>query len=342
MVDFTGNHEEPEWIKTGLHSLDAALRWDYQTVGFPTRTLTQIYGPTSIGKSTLMNSLSCILGRMLELPIACLDLEHQSSKTIEAIATNLRYSGEWRWLEPDKKKDDKFSDEHLLSLLRQAAEEGYITILDSVAMIVPVAEDKGNVGDRNVGNRAYNMAQYVRGIGRRLKWSDKPIISFMANHKYQDIATGLPFKTYGAPGGAVKDNINFINIEANFAWHDKKKLHYGDGWILEGKVLKNRFGVSGESFWVYVLGGRGIHYGLTTMFDCIKFGLAEIKTGNKLYIKSTGEEVGRVSDIVGNRDNYNFEDFENMLKAHQLTQEDDAKLHEDVEYEEVENDEEDE
>jgi len=331
MVDFSGSHEEPEWVETGFYSLDRALRWDNTTIGYPTRSITQVYGHTSIGKSTFINSIACVLGRILDLPISCLDLEHQSSKTIQSIATNVGYEGEWKWVEPKESQEDKFSDEHLLNQLRKDAEDGYITILDSVAMISPVAEDKGNVGDRNVGARAYPMAQYVRGIGRRLKWNEKPVVSFLANHKYEDIATGLPFKTTHAPGGAVKDNINFINIDAKLCYYNKKKMHFGDGWIFEGNVLKNRFGVSGETFWVYIVGGHGIHAGRTQMFDCVKLGLAEIKKGGEIFIKDTGDSKGRVSKIISERDTYDFEPFLNLLKAYQTTLEQEAQL-EEVEY----------
>ena len=74
--------------------------------------------------------------------------------------------------------------------------------------------------------------------------------------------------------------------------------------------------------------------GLTSMFDCVKLNLAEIKTGNKIYIKESGEELGRVSDIIKKRDSFDFTMFGNLLKAHQLSAEDDAKLKENetVEY----------
>jgi hypothetical protein len=70
------------------------------------------------------------------------------------------------------------------------------------------------------------------------------------------------------------------------------------------------------------------------MFDCVKLGFAEIKTGAKLYMKDTGEELGRVSKIISSRDAYNFDQFHNILKAHHLSAEDDAKLKtsDDIEY----------
>lgn len=330
-LNFTGNHEEPEWVRTGLYSLDRALRWDDSTIGWPTRSITQVYGLTSIGKSTFINSVACILGRMLDLPVSCLDLEHQSGMTIQAIASAMNYTGWWKWVEPDAKQEDKFSDEHLLNQLRKDAEDGYITILDSVAMVSPVAEDKGNVGDRIVGARAYSVAQYIRGVGRRLKWNEKPIVSFLANHKYEDIATGLPFKTSHAPGGAVKDNINFINIDAKLCYYNKKKMHFDDGWVFEGKVIKNRFGVSGDTFWVYIVGGRGVHFGLTSMFDCVKFGLAEIKKGGNIFITYSGEDLGRVTKIISERDDYDFDIFKNLLDGYQKELEAEAKP-KDVEY----------
>jgi len=332
MVKFVGKHSEISWVQTEFYSLDISTRKNYSTIGWPTRTLTEVYGPTSIGKSTFINSLSGVVGKRLDLPIACLDLEHQDAKTVEAIMNTVGFDGEWLWVNPDGRAKDDFSDEHLLRQLCKKVSKGYITILDSVASISPVAEVEGNIGDANMGRRAFPMAQYSRLINRELKCAEKGTISFMANHRYEKIATGLAFATFDTPGGKVKSNISHIRIEAKIPYipigSSKKLAHFGDGWVFEGKVDKNRFGLSKSDFWVYIVGGKGIHKGLTAMFDCVKLGLAEIKTGAKLYMKGTGEELGRVSKIISDKEEFDFGIFYNLLKAHQLSADDDAKLKE--------------
>ena len=335
-VKFTGKHPEIEWVETDFYSLDIAIRKNYTRIGWPTRTLTQVSGPTSTGKSTFINSVACVIGRKLDLNIACLDLETQDPATIKAVCNNMRFENEWKWTEPDKrKKEDSISDEYLLGLLRKDARDGYITILDSVASISPVAEVAGNIGDANMGRRAFPMAQFSRLMNMELKWSEKGAVSFLANHRYEDFEVAkkgaLQFaKKTHAPGGVVKENMAFIDIISKIPYikygNTGYTAHFGDGWVFEGKVTKNRFGLSHSDFWVYIVGGQGIHKGLTAMFDCVKLGLAEIKTGNKLYMKSTGEELGRVSDIIKKRDDYDFDMFYNLTKAHQLSAEDDAQL----------------
>lgn len=336
-LKFVGKHPEVEWVRTGFYTLDIALRKNYSVVGWPTRTLTHVYGPTSTGKSTFINSVSCVLASQLNLNIACLDLEPQDDKTVEAIANNLGFENEWLWVEPSARKKDDFSDEHLLGQLRKQVKDGYITILDSVASITPMAEVAGNVGDANMGRRAFPMAQYSRLMNRELKYAEKGTFSFMANHRYEKIGTGLAFATYNAPGGVVKENMAHINIENKVPYFNKKQMQFGDVWIFEGKVLKNRFGMSHSDFWVCVVGGQGIHRGLTALFDCVKLGMADIASGNKLVIKDTGEDLGRVSEIIAKRDELSergfFEQFHDLTRLHQLSSADDAQLQNEEEQE---------
>ena len=334
MVDFTGKHTTFEWIETGFYSLDIALRRNYLDIGFPTRTLTEVYGPTSIGKSTFINSVAGTLGRLLDLNIACLDIESQAEETIEAICNTVGFNKEWKWVSP-RKKDKKggFSDEHLLEELERNVPEGYIAILDSVASISPVSEVEGDIGDANMGRRAFPMAQFSRRITRALKYAEKGTYAFMANHRYPEMATRSMFKTYVAPGGKVKDNMAHIRIEARNPWikigDSQKSAHFGAGWVFEGKIIKNRAGLSvGSDFWVFMIGGQGIHDGLTALFDCVKLKL--LKVGGTtiksmtVTMKNTGEAFGKVYDIVQERDEFDFSPFHDAIKAHQLSAADDA------------------
>ena len=348
-MKFVGEHPTIEFVETGYYSLDLALRESYNRLGISTRTLTELIGPTSIGKSHFINSLAGVLGHKLERNVACLDLELQNQDTLERILNNAGFDNEWRWVVPGKKRkkkgkedddNDIVADERLLNALCQEANDNCITILDSVAAIVPVAEGEGDIGDRNIGARAFPMAQFSRLMAKALRYSPDSTLSFMANHRYKEIATGLPFQTYGTPGGQVKENMAHIRIEARVPYipigSAKKQGRFGNGWIFEGKVLKNRFGLSHSDFWVFIIGGQGIHFGLTAMFDCVKLGLAKLNTGATITLKSTGEELGRVTKIVEDRNNYDFSMFHNALKAHQISAQDDAELIERAKEEEAE------
>jgi len=332
-MKFAGEHTNFEWIETGFYTLDIALRRNYLDIGFPTRTLTEVYGPTSIGKSTFINSVAGTLGRLLNLDIA---IESQAEETIEAICNTVGFSGEWYWVSPTKSGKDKegnFSDEHLLGQLQKKAQEGYIGILDAVGAVSPVAEVEGAIGDANIGRKAFPMAQFARRMNRALKYSEKATYAFMANHKYEKIATRSMFPVYGTPGGVVKNNLCHIQIDVKSPWikiGDSKKLaHFGAGWVFEGKIIKNRAGLSiGSDFWVFMLGGQGIHDGLTALFDCVKLKL--VKVGGTtiksmtVTMKKTGEVFGKVYEIVKERDEFDFSPFHDAIKAHQLSAEDDA------------------
>jgi recombination protein RecA len=334
MVKFVGSHTNFEWVETGYYSLDLALRRNYLELGFPSRTLTEVYGPTSIGKSTFINSVAGTLGKLKTLNIACLDLEPQAEETIAAICETVGFDGEWKWVEPSKvDKHGAFTDEHLLKELLKNVKDNYITILDSVASVAPVSEIEGDIGDANMGRRAFPMAQFSRGMNRALKYSDEGTFSFMANHKYEKMATRSMFAVYTAPGGVVKENMCHIRIEAKNPWiklgTSNKLAHFGEGWLFEGKILKNRGGISKTDFWVFMIGGQGIHKGLTALFDCVKLKLVKVGGSTiknmSVALKDGTGEIINVYDAVKERDSFDFMPFFSALKNHQLSAEDDAK-----------------
>ena len=334
-MKFEGEHPTIEFVETGWYSFDLALRESYKKLGISTRTITEVFGPTSIGKSHFINSLAGVLGKKLELDIACLDLELQNQDTVERILNNVEFDGTWYWVNQKRKPDEgKLAvDEKLLKSLYTHASKSRISILDSVASVVPISEIEGDVGDRNIGARAFPMAQFSRIFAKQLRYSEKGAFGFLANHRYEKVMTGLRFKTHDAPGGSVKENMAFIRIEPRVPFipipsggKTKKLARFGTGWLFEGKVLKNRHGLSFSDFWVFIVGGEGVHSGLTAMFDCVKLGLAVIQKGASITMKDTGETFGRISKIVEDRHVFDFSTFYAALEAHQISAKDDMIL----------------
>lgn len=319
-ITFVGEHEEFEHIPTGFVSFDWALRSDPKNLGITTRNLVEVYGATGVGKTTIATSIAARLADKLGLGVASLDIEPQSPVLISQICNTVGYNGEWKWVRP---KGAKTSDEYLLGALNDAMADGNIAILDSIGAISPVAEVEGDVGDRNIGARAFPMAQYSRGASRNLKYMDKPSFAFMTNHKYQEIATGLAFKTYDTPGGKVKNYLLTILLDVKIPYlpvngGSKKQMHFETGWLLEGQVKKNRHGVEMDDFWLFVIGGHGVHLGLTAMFDCLKFGIAEWVGGKgittaEIALKSTGESLGKVQEVIEKREELDFQPFYSAL-----------------------------
>jgi RecA/RadA recombinase len=326
-IEFTGSHYSIDRVVLPFHSINHALKGiDADEFGFPTRTVVEIYGPTGIGKSTLCTALASYVSQALDnLEIAYLDLEGQDKKIIQRVLESTGYEGKFNWVSPPKSKGKvDLSDEAMLNAL---LEEFYndppcVGILDSVAAIASRAEVQGEIGDANMGRRAFGMAQFSRGVSRALRSIEVPTALFMINHWYEKMGTIGPAKQYTAPGGVVKENLEKLRIQVKVPWVDylsggdgKTEGRFEGGWIIEGKVEKNRSGAKNKVFQVFVYGGQGVHVGMSALVDCLAAGLAEVKTGGKVVMD--GQDFGTLKKIVANKkdDKEFFIAFHNALKV---------------------------
>ncbi len=322
-VEFVGNHFTTGRVVLPFHSMNVALSGIGESAfGFPTRNLVEVYGGTGIGKSTFVTSIAARLSKHLgDLEIAYLDLEGQDHNVISNALNMSEYSGRFRWVEITKGRP---TDERLLDALldTMVEEPPCIGILDSVAEISPTAEVEGDIGDANMGRRAFPMAQFTRQVTRALRMMEVPSVMFLINHQYEKMGAIGGAKVYTAPGGVVKENLAKLRMKMSVPWVDyissgdgKKEGRWPEGWILEGKVEKNRSGVKNEIFQVFVYGGQGVHVGMSSVIDCLAAGLAEVKSGGKVMMD--GKDYGTLSKIISTKkdDGDFFVDFRNALKV---------------------------
>lgn len=325
MIEFVGTHYGFGRVVTGFYSLDQALRENKETIGFPTRALVEIYGPTGIGKSTLAVD---ILGRMSvslgNLEIAYADLENQSEHMIERVLVNTGFRAKWNWVNyPVKRGEVDDRDEMLLQNLLEYVnqEKPCLGGLDSVASISPVAEVQGDLGDANMGRRAFPMAQFCRRAVRIMRDHELESCVIMTNHWMEKMGTIGPMKQYISPGGTVKENQCQVRLQVKIPFVDyissgdgKAKAEWDGAWILEGKVEKNRTGIEYEKFQVFIYGGWGVHQGMSALVDCLASGLAKI---NKGKVVMDGQDYGLLSKIVeSKRDEPDFfNPFYNSLRS---------------------------
>lgn len=332
MIEFVGTHYGFGRVITGFYSLDQALRADKNTVGFPTRTFCEFYGPTGVGKSTLTADL---LGRISvsldNREIACLDLENQDENMLSNVLSNTGFRSKFNWVNPPIKKgevDDR--DEILLqSLLEHINQEPpCLGMLDSIASISSTAEVEGDIGDANMGRRAFPMAQFSRRVVRILRSQEQESCIIATNHWYEKMGTIGPAKQYTSPGGVVKENMEQVRIQVRIPYVDyissgdgKAKAEWEGAWVLEGKVEKNRTGIEYEKFQVFIYGGWGVHQGMSALIDCLASGLATIKAGK---VQMEGTDYGLLKKIIEKeRDNSEFfTPFYNALRSNTEESED--------------------
>jgi hypothetical protein len=134
-----------------------------------------------------------------------------------------------------------------------------------------------------MGRRAFLMAQFTRKALKLMR-SEEPKTIFMVNHAYPKIG-GRGLDT---PGGEVKKYLSSIRIAVKRKYIKGRYEEYPDGsYIIEGTVVKNRWGLKEKVFNLFVLSGKGIHLGLTAMYDCINLGTAKrdrtIKIGDNSF-----------------------------------------------------------
>lgn len=319
LFQYKGDTYEPiQRHKTGLTSFDLALRKSETECGMPLGTGYEVFGAKSTGKSTFCRSLSAILGKQLQLNIVDADLEGSDPGHGQNILRFHGYDGIIRLIHQGT---DEEILEHLenamLGRLDKDDTDYSIGILDSIAAISPVAERDGDLGQANMGRRAFLMAQFTRRllptVHPRTIGSKK--VYFMTNHWYSQIGT----KGYQSPGGNVKDYLFGIQIHLKRRYvtvNGKSSRSYPDGsYILEGTIYKNRYGRDREEFQVFVKGGAGIHPGITAVIDAQEMGIVN-KAG---HVKIGDQSFGYLSQIIKNEwenDEF-FQPFYDALKEYE-------------------------
>lgn len=278
MVEILGNPVPVQRICTGLYSFDRAFINSDGEIGFPIGKGVEIFGSTFTGKSTITYGLAGIVAKTIEKDIALADFEGFDPKFLQSVLVNSGFTGNINCIQ---RKEDEDALDTLIEYL-QKPEYG-VGILDSVGAISPVSEQEGELGEANMGRRAFLMAQFVRKALHLMRSEDTKTI-FMINHAYPKIG-GRGKET---PGGEVKKYLASIRIEVKRKYVRGGYEEYPDGsYVIEGNVVKNRWGLKDKAFNLFVLSGRGIHFGLTAMYDGMELGI--VKRPDK---KSHGIHIG--------------------------------------------------
>lgn len=295
-----GNIAPKNRIVTGLYSFDRAFENQKGEIGFPLGTATEIYGVTHCGKSTITYSLAGMLANQLETNIALVDLEGFDPNFLEAVLVHAGFDNTLYYF------NESTDEKSLTSLKKHLSLESRNTnigILDSIGAISPIAEAEGELGESNMGRRAFLLAQLSRRmiyLLRSEKGSNKAL--FMINHAYPKIG-GRGFDT---PGGEVKKYLASIRIQVKRRFVKGKYEEFPDGsYIIEGTIIKNRWGYKDRKFYLFVLAGKGIDLGLTAMYD----GIMLKKVSKDKVIKIGDTSFGYLKDIVNQAQEGNTEFF---------------------------------
>lgn len=283
-VTVLGDAPKIERQVTGLYTFDRAFQNRKGEIGLPLGTGVEVFGGTSVGKSTSTYGIAGLIAGATNQHIALADFEGFDPEFLVSVLETVKFDGHVQYI---RKKDDEETLDELLSCLRK--KEFSVGIVDSVGAISPISEAEGDLGAANMGRRALIMAQFTRKSLKLLRDSNKVI--FMINHSYPIIGG----RGSESPGGEVKKYLASIRIQVRRKYVKGKYEEFPDGsYILEGTIKKNRWGYKDRTFNLFVLAGKGLHLGLTAMYDCV----ALKKATKDKVIKIGDTSFGRLKEIV--------------------------------------------
>lgn len=299
-------------LPLGLYSMDKAF--SFRGVdGLPLRSVVELYGPTHSGKTTFALDVAARINP--DATICYADLEGTLDKDYaREVARTAGFHGTIRITNYTEKKKGKVVMRTHEAQLQEAIEailddEVSAGILDSVGAFMSVVEAGKDLGERTMGQRAKTIADASRRLMAWLRIQEQPKLFFLINHTHPRIG-GRGFLT---PGGETKSYAANTRVWIRVVDSDRPT---GTGnFLAELRVQKLKHGGTHaeRKGWVYFIPGVGVARGVTAVFDCEKFKLADFGA----VVRLDGESHGRMRQLVEaemNGDHEVFEPFHAALR----------------------------
>src|SRR5882672_145568 len=293
-----GPLEEIAVIPTGAISLDVALGIG----GIPRGRVTEIYGPESSGKTTLALHIIAEAQR-LGGTAAFIDAEHAlDPKYAKNLGVN---TDELLISQPDTGEQ---ALEIAETLVRSNAVD--VTVIDSVAALVPRAELDGDMGDSLPGLQARLMSQALRKLTAAISRSGTSVIFINQIREKIGVLFGSPETTTG--GRALKF---YASVRLDVRRQDAiKQGTESIGVRTKVKVVKNKLAPPFREAEFDVLYGEGISKSGSVLDAGVEQGLIE-KSGTWYTYKSERIGQGRENAKKWLQDNAaTFADLESKLR----------------------------
>jgi RecA/RadA recombinase len=327
-----GDYAPVTRIPTGLYSLDRALSGTKQRedgtletlLGWP-MTIYEVFGNKDVGKSTFSTSIAGIVAKELQKDIVYAPVEHVDRDLLESILMSVDFDGlvsvlggrdMVRKFIPTLKmgKEEIVTDEILgdcwVEALRR--DEYVFGIFDSLSAVSPIEEAESSSADKNMGRRARLSGVWARKIVQSSRFRENglcPSVIFIThNSTVMGNATNTGTST---SGGEVKKNLSKARIKLRKMPEPTMTEQDRNAYVIEGLVEQFNFGIEKKKFYCVILGGKGIHRGLTAVYDCKMLGLASF--GKSVTLG--GEKYGAMRTLVAKAHEQEDEFFQPFIDA---------------------------
>lgn len=302
-VKVVGNHSKVSRIQTGYHSLDRAFANAAGDVGMPVGMGYEIFGLNHTGKSTFAYSLAGIMAAKCEGDIALADFEGYDEAFLMTVTEAVGFDGKIYIIQEEE------DEEQLDGLIAHLQKKAAVGILDSIGAIAPMGEVNGDIGESNMGRRAFLMAQFARKGLRLFRFHTQKTI-LMVNHWYPKMG-GYGYDT---PGGEAKKYLASVRIKLQ-----REETFPDKSYALLGTVVKNRWGYQDGTFRVFMLAGYGMHLGMSALWDCVKYKLCKrTKTGLVVGKENLGK-LGIFAKLARDGQAEPFERFFKLLEGYEAS-----------------------
>lgn len=260
-IILTGNTKPIERFLTGIQTVDLAFGNAQGKRGVPMQQF-ELYGPTGCGKTTTAWFLSACATQQYNGNITMTSIEPFDP---EQLVTSLKFYGyRGKVYVADGHTDEKTMDDAITSIRKDQRVNAYI--FDSIGAVSPIAELEGNAGEANMGRRAKLVAVHARQLNNMIRNGERQLFALFINHVHQNL---------GTPGSSTTGGVTVPYLAANRVRLKRKEDLPFSSYSIEGFVVKNRFGWEDTKFWLVVLGGVGVHVGLSNVQGCLSVGLLE-------------------------------------------------------------------
>lgn len=279
-------------VATGLGSLDDALGG-----GIRLKSRLEIAGPENSGKTTLSMALAARVSSP-DRRIVLVDLEGVGDGRYAMLAASAYkpWSGQM-WVAPmDHKVKTKngtevqattHTDRADYALAEFDKEDVVAMVYDSLGVHTSSRAIEGSIGDANMGQAAKEVTNFYSIFWNKATIKPEAYL-FAINHLHQKL---------DGKGGSETSRGKAPRYNSDYRMRVWTKHDSDEVWTIQGEVRKRRSAGTGD-FAVEMVPQEGIHWGLTAVQDCCRWGVASLAT----VVRMDGKSYGYYSKMVEKRD----------------------------------------